>query len=67
MKILSWNVHGLRNPQTVHRLKNKFRIVRPHLLFLMETKVSSKKWRIFVRSVVLFTVLILVLIEREES
>ncbi|MBA0782997.1 hypothetical protein Gotri_000796 [Gossypium trilobum] len=31
------------NPQTVHRLRNYLREVRPRILFLMETKISTRK------------------------
>ncbi|KAA3479820.1 putative Transposon TX1 [Gossypium australe] len=43
MKILSWNVRGLGQPRTVRRLKIKLRHIRPQILFLMETKVTSKR------------------------
>ncbi|KAA3453657.1 reverse transcriptase [Gossypium australe] len=43
MKILSWNVRGLGQPRTVRRLKNKLRRIQPQILFLMETKVTSKR------------------------
>lgn len=43
MKILSWNISGLGQPWTIRHLKNKLRNIRPHILFLMETKVASKR------------------------
>ncbi|KAA3486891.1 BEACH domain-containing lvsC [Gossypium australe] len=43
MKILSWNVRGLGQSRTVRRLKNKLRHIQPQILFLMETKVTSKR------------------------
>ncbi|MBA0749250.1 hypothetical protein Gogos_003199, partial [Gossypium gossypioides] len=43
MKTFSWNVCGLGKPQTVHRLKNILREVRPQLLFLMEHKISTRR------------------------
>ncbi|MFQ6640906.1 hypothetical protein Gotur_014657 [Gossypium turneri] len=43
MRVLSWNVRGLGRPRTVARLKNKLRAINPRILFLMETKLSSKK------------------------
>ncbi|KAL1060363.1 hypothetical protein V6Z11_D03G112200 [Gossypium hirsutum] len=43
MKILSWNVRGLGHPRTVRRLKNKLRHIKPQILFLIETKVTSKR------------------------
>lgn len=43
MKLLSWNVRGLRRPRTVNRLQNKLRAVNPRVLFLIETKLSSKR------------------------
>ncbi|KAG8493539.1 hypothetical protein CXB51_011042 [Gossypium anomalum] len=46
-KIHRWdllmNVRGLGQPRTVRRLKNKLRQVMPQVLFLMETKVTSKR------------------------
>ncbi|KAH1031929.1 hypothetical protein J1N35_044103 [Gossypium stocksii] len=43
MKILSWNVRGLGRSRTVNRLRNKLRAINLHILFLMETKLDSKK------------------------
>ncbi|XP_017625048.2 uncharacterized protein LOC108468690 [Gossypium arboreum] len=43
MKVLSWNVRGLGRPRTVSRLKNKIRAINPRILFLMETKLNSKR------------------------
>ncbi|KAA3460676.1 nucleolin-like [Gossypium australe] len=43
MKIISWNVRGLGQSRTVKRLKNKLRYIQPQILFLMETKVTSRK------------------------
>jgi hypothetical protein len=40
MNLLSWNCRGLGNPQTVRELRRMVKIKHPHLLFLMETKVS---------------------------
>lgn len=41
MKILSWNVCGLRQPRTIRRLKNKVRHLQPKIWFLLETKVNA--------------------------
>ncbi|KAA3489222.1 RNA-directed DNA polymerase reverse transcriptase family protein [Gossypium australe] len=38
-----WNVRGLGRSLTVKRLKNKLRAINPRILFLLETKLSSKK------------------------
>ncbi|KAA3472638.1 reverse transcriptase [Gossypium australe] len=43
MKILSWNVRGLGKSRTMRCLKNKLRHIQPQILFLMETKVTSKR------------------------
>ncbi|KAH1056279.1 hypothetical protein J1N35_034344 [Gossypium stocksii] len=43
MKVMSWNIRGLGRPHTVNRLKNKLRAINPHILFLMETKLNSKR------------------------
>ncbi|KAA3458060.1 reverse transcriptase [Gossypium australe] len=43
MKILSWNVRGLGQSRTVRLLKNKLRHIQPQILFLIETKVTSRK------------------------
>ncbi|KAH1113590.1 hypothetical protein J1N35_006968, partial [Gossypium stocksii] len=43
MKLLSWNVRGLGRLQTVNRLRKKLRAINPRILFLIETKLSSKK------------------------
>lgn len=42
MKIVSWNIRGLRNSRHVRRLKSKIRAINPRILLLMETKLSAK-------------------------
>lgn len=41
MKILSWNVQGLRNDRTFIVLKKFFQLHRPWLIFLCETKLKT--------------------------
>ncbi|GMJ03875.1 hypothetical protein HRI_004056700 [Hibiscus trionum] len=43
MKILSWNVRGLGKLRAVRRLRNKLREINPQIVFLMETKLDSKR------------------------
>ena len=43
MTILCWNCKGLANPQTVRELCRKVNEKCPDLVFLMETKLCSKK------------------------
>lgn len=43
MRIASWNIHGLGQPPTVYRLNNKLREISPQVLFLMETKLSTRR------------------------
>ncbi|GMJ14031.1 hypothetical protein HRI_005072300 [Hibiscus trionum] len=43
MKTLSWNVRGLGKLRAIRLLSNKLREVRPHVMFLLETKISSNK------------------------
>ncbi|KAL1105841.1 hypothetical protein V6Z11_D04G160800 [Gossypium hirsutum] len=43
MKLLSWNVRGLGRPRMVNRLRNKLQVLNPRILFLIETKLSSKR------------------------
>ncbi|GMJ04189.1 hypothetical protein HRI_004088000 [Hibiscus trionum] len=43
MKTLSWNVRGLGKLWAVQRLRNKLRDVRPDIVFLLETKLSSSR------------------------
>ncbi|GMI69890.1 hypothetical protein HRI_000658300 [Hibiscus trionum] len=43
MKLLSWNVRGLGQSRTVNRLKNMLRDVNPSVIFLIETKLQSKR------------------------
>ncbi|GMJ10544.1 hypothetical protein HRI_004723600 [Hibiscus trionum] len=45
MKIVSWNVRGLGKLRAVRRLRSKIRSIRPHVLFLMETKVSDLRMK----------------------
>lgn len=42
MKILSWNVRGMRNPQTLRALRHLVRSLNPQLMFLMETRCKNK-------------------------
>ncbi|GMI92190.1 hypothetical protein HRI_002888300 [Hibiscus trionum] len=41
MKLISWNVRGLRKPRTVRRLRDYLRDVNPSVVFLIETKLQS--------------------------
>ncbi|GMI80507.1 hypothetical protein HRI_001720000 [Hibiscus trionum] len=41
MKTLSWNVRDLGKIQTVRRLRNKLREIRPDVVFFMEIKLSD--------------------------
>ncbi|GMI97858.1 hypothetical protein HRI_003455100 [Hibiscus trionum] len=41
MKLLSWNVRGLGQPQTVGRLNQKLRDENPCIFFLIETKLTA--------------------------
>jgi exonuclease III len=43
MIILSWNCWGLGNPRTVQVLNRMVRTKKPNLVFLIETKLNSKK------------------------
>ncbi|KAA3484968.1 BEACH domain-containing lvsC [Gossypium australe] len=43
IKIISWNVHGLGNPWAVRRLQFLLKQHNPDMVFLMETKVDSKR------------------------
>ncbi|GMJ05748.1 hypothetical protein HRI_004244000 [Hibiscus trionum] len=43
MKTLSWNVRGLGKLRAVQCLRNKLRDVRPDIVFLLETKLSSSR------------------------
>ncbi|XP_042944707.1 uncharacterized protein LOC122278595 [Carya illinoinensis] len=43
MKTLSWNCQGLGNPWTVQDLYQLEKEKKPNLVFLMETKMNSKK------------------------
>ncbi|KAA3465123.1 BEACH domain-containing lvsC [Gossypium australe] len=49
MKILSSNVRGLGQSRAVRRLKNKLRHIQPQVLFLMDTKVTSKRMELIRR------------------
>lgn len=44
MKVLSWNCQGLGNPLTVRALKGLISDLKPDVIFLMETKKSSKNF-----------------------
>ncbi|KAK5793506.1 hypothetical protein PVK06_034655 [Gossypium arboreum] len=41
MKILSWNVRGLGNSQTVRRLRHTLKVHNPQIVFFMETKIDK--------------------------
>ncbi|XP_040956135.1 uncharacterized protein [Gossypium hirsutum] len=41
MKLLSWNVRVLGNPQTVRRLRHSLKQHHPQVVFLMETKLNK--------------------------
>jgi exonuclease III len=43
MKILSWNCRGLGNPQLVRALTHLVRTKKPHLVFLIKTKMTKNK------------------------
>ncbi|KAA3477308.1 reverse transcriptase [Gossypium australe] len=43
MKIICWNVCGLRNPRAVRRLRYFCKQQNPHIVFLMETKLNQKR------------------------
>lgn len=43
MKIISWNVRGLGNPRTCLAIKKILHPHRPQLIFLCETKLSSRQ------------------------
>ncbi|GMJ14221.1 hypothetical protein HRI_005091300 [Hibiscus trionum] len=43
MKVISWNVRGLGTPRAVTRLKNSLRGHNPHILFLIETKITVRR------------------------
>lgn len=46
MRFSSWNVHGLGRPWIVNWLRNKLRALNPQVLFIIETKVCSKKMEV---------------------
>ena len=46
MNLVSWNCQGLGNPKTVRALHSLVKLKGPTVLFLMETKLSSKKMEI---------------------
>lgn len=41
MSLLCWN-RGLRNPHTIHELRDIIHVKSPHLVFLSETKRSTE-------------------------
>lgn len=43
MKLICWNIRGLGRPRTINQLNNKLRALNPRILFLIETKLSSKR------------------------
>ncbi|KAK6162202.1 hypothetical protein DH2020_002043 [Rehmannia glutinosa] len=43
MNLLSWNCRGLGNPRTVQELRDFIRVLSPGLVFLCETKFSSRE------------------------
>ncbi|KAA3460834.1 BEACH domain-containing lvsC [Gossypium australe] len=43
MKILSWNIRGLGNPQAVRRLRHSLKLHNPQVVFFMETKINKFK------------------------
>ncbi|KAH1047985.1 hypothetical protein J1N35_038769 [Gossypium stocksii] len=43
MKIICWNIRGLRNPRAIRRLQHTLKLYKPQLVFLMETKVDSTR------------------------
>ncbi|KAH1047382.1 hypothetical protein J1N35_038166 [Gossypium stocksii] len=45
MKILSWNVRGLRSPQTFRRLRRSLKTHNPQVIFFMETKVCKSQMK----------------------
>jgi len=42
MKIVSWNIQGLKKPQVVQEIKLLKRKFNPDILFLLETLVNEK-------------------------
>lgn len=43
MKILSWNVRGLGNPQAFQTLHKLVQEIKPQVIFIVETKLSELK------------------------
>lgn len=43
MSIISWNCRGFSSSSTVKELKEVSRKVKPHIVFLKETKVCSRR------------------------
>lgn len=47
MKILSWNVRGMRNPRTFRAFIQMLKFADPDVVFLMETKLLSRQSETF--------------------
>ena len=43
MSTLSWNCRGLGNPRAIRALKDIIKVKGPKIVFLMETKLNSKR------------------------
>lgn len=43
MKILSWNIRGMRNPRAIHNLKFEVRKNSSNILFISETKCKKER------------------------
>ena len=42
MKLISWNVQGLRKDRTFREIKRIIRKLKPEIMFLCETKLSER-------------------------
>lgn len=40
MKMICWNVRGLRNPRATRRLRHMLKVYNPQTVFFMETKLN---------------------------
>ncbi|GLJ07959.1 hypothetical protein SUGI_0078360 [Cryptomeria japonica] len=63
MKVISWNIWGLNDPEKCHLLKQLITLEAPNIIFIQETKVDLNIFKVFLPRVLKYGDVVVVAIE----